>query len=181
MAAVVPFYFAFNVVRVSNSSLGHMKVTNFGGTMFFKLYAFLFSIVQNIIPTLVLVILNTVSLVKFKRFISKKRRNASVKRSKINGSEERFTRLILALTFIGIINHFLEFVANTFYRLKVLQVVEFSLRFAEMISVMKIFSLFCKFLEHALDTMLYFVYDTNLRSLVFNLFKKEHSNDLSLN
>lgn len=148
--------------------------------MFFKVYAFLFSIVQNVIPILVLVILNTVSLIKFKRFMSKKRRNASIKRSRINGSEERFTRLILTLTFIGIINHFLEFFANTFYRLKVLQVVEFSLEFAEIISVMKIFSLFCKFLEHALDTLLYFVYDTNLRSLVFDLFKKEHTNNLGL-
>lgn len=143
---------------------------------FYQVYVLTVPLVETIIPTVALTIMNIISLVKFNRLIKLKRLiSANSGSAYADKANMRFTRLIVALTFICIFARTFDlalamlFRAKTFLGLSLVDDTTWMI-----LSVLQKFALFSLFSAHALDAILYYHYDTLIKRVLFDLFKKQY-------
>jgi hypothetical protein len=97
----IPFYFGIEVAKASNSSTeteGYWQLTEFGEAKYFQVYSFAFLVIERLIPTLLLIVLNITSLIKFKLMIF-----SMAQTSFSRSVDSNLVRLVLFLTFICIL------------------------------------------------------------------------------
>lgn len=155
LASYIPFYFAFKIMPKGDENLYTIGLTELGENMFFKLYlAFLF-LLEDIFLIISLTSLNFIALFKFRKMMKEKRRVLVTEKRHIHKAQIRFTKLILALTFICILTRFSDTVVA------ILNVAAAEAAY-DIKEVLRTLSFFLLIASHALDGILYFTYDMQL-------------------
>ncbi len=161
------FFVGIKVTKISNSpseTKAYWNYSNYSfSTIATRLYLAFFVSVEVVVPLIILIVLNLIALFKFKKIIAAKRRIQSNNESKIEKSEIRFTRLILMLTLICIITRTFDAITGVFSRFKFNGFVIASKEYDGITYIFKIVSLFFLFVSHALDGLLYFVYNKQMQ------------------
>lgn len=147
--------------------MGYMQLTAFGETIHFQLYALTVLLFEGFIPTLLLIILNTVSLIKFRLVVSKVAQTNFMRSVEIN-----LVRLVLFLTFICIFTRMLDISTEFFTRIVISCKIQLSSEVDSLRVLLKQLAFFCLFLAHALDGIFYYLYDRHLKQVACHMIKK---------
>lgn len=131
----------------------------------FKAYILALILFSSCIPTISLIVLNILSLFKFKR-VMKEKKKFSNERRRIDKANVRFTRLVVSLGFICIVTRVFEAMAYTFDRVRFVFGVSFSQQATSLIDFLFEISSFLLIASYSLDTILYFVLDKQLRRII---------------
>ena len=176
---IVPLYFGFKVENLSDSRNGASGVWNFsfvdlndvGETNYFKIYLLFLALLENVVGMASLSIVNLISLTKFRRIMSKKKRVTAQKR-KIDGANMRLAKLIILLSFNQIFVRFFDAFSSVFLELKLLN--EENIPMSDcLIIFLKRLSQFLMIAIHSLDGVLYFAYDNQLKKAFCGAFGKK--------
>ena len=119
----LPSYFAIKIVQTNNSSdILYWEASEFGSSLYFRLYVLSLLLVESVIPVFFLLILNIISIRKFRKFMANKTTLTTAQNKSVK-AEERFTKWILVLTAICLITRTLDTmicIVNRLYLLKVI-------------------------------------------------------------
>lgn len=100
MVLTIPYYLVVEVVKASSSpteTAGYWRFTDFVELKYIQVYAFALLLISSFIPSLLLIVLNMTSLIKFK-LVARRVAQTSFLRS----VETNIVSLVLILTFICI-------------------------------------------------------------------------------
>lgn len=162
-------YFAVTVVKSSDSpteTKGYWKMTAFGETLFFQLYSVLALLVETVIPLTTLIVFNTISLVKFRKIMEAKRQMQNGQKNKHAGeASERYTKLIIGLSFIAILVRSFDTVISIFYRIKIFYEIQFSPVMTSLLDLVYSLDFLLLTVTHSLDGIFYYIYDSQMRTL----------------
>lgn len=172
IALISPAYFAVTVEKSSDSpaeTRGYWTLTTFGQNAAFQLYSVLVLLVETFIPLIMLIVLNIVSLMKFRKVMETKRQvqTNGQQNLRTNEAKDRFTRLIICLSFICIFTRSLDTVISIVYRIKLFYNITLSNDMSALIDFIYATNIMLLIAEHSLDCVLYFMYDCKMRSLFF--------------
>jgi hypothetical protein len=151
---------------------GYWRLTDFGNSNFFKAYSVLILLLETIVPLVILLVFNIITLIKFKSIMSKKKRLTNTK-TKAKKATIKFTKLILALTFICILARTFDNITAIFKRLKTFYYFQISDEFTALIDLNKQIAYALLFAVHALDGILYFIYDKEIKRVFHQMFCAE--------
>lgn len=166
----VPWYFGVEVVKASNSTAeteGYWRLTAFGHHKHFEVYTLIALFMTSLLPTLLLILLNVVSMVRFKMVTRRMRPTSFLRRVEI-----QLVRSVLILNFICIFTRVFDLL------------ISFQSRFAiflgiQSLDVMRSFELllnqvaiFCLFSAHALDGLFCHYNDRNLKQVACLMMRK---------
>lgn len=158
----VPFYFGVQVVKSSDSpTSGYWTLTEFGETSFFKIYSVLIMLIESVIPLITLMVLNKISLAKFKIImwmVVQDNRRA-------DQANNRFTKLILTLTFICIVTRSFDIAITIYNRAKLFFRIELTEDLNALLRLVRNVSYLLVFAAHALDGLLYYFSDKKMKSI----------------
>ncbi len=161
----VPGYFSVEIVAGSKNGTFVKKLTKFGASnYFFYYYTFLF-LMETVIPIVILVFLNSVSVYKFKKIMDKK---GHLTKNQTEGkqAEIRFCILIFTLTTICILSRLLDFGITLPFRLTILNPNLFEPRIVKLLGFLKCLTNLFLYSTQALDGILYLKMDSNLWKLI---------------
>ncbi len=166
---VIPIPFAITIRKVSDSpteTLGLWTLTDFGNTLFFKVYSVCTLFLESILPLILLISLNTIVHTRFKKLMAKKskalQKQSQKKAEKANNT---FTRLIITLTFICIVSRTFDTSIDVFVRAKIFFHFPLSDELYAMAYFIRYVAIFVLLTSHALDGLLYYFFDRNFRAL----------------
>jgi len=113
----LPSHFAIEVVKLEGFLKYLRRFNKFGSSDFFKAYFFLLLIIENVIPLVILIYLDIISIIKFKSLMEM---HAHLTRNQIESkkAEERFTKMVLILSGITAVVRILDLlitIANRLY------------------------------------------------------------------
>lgn len=151
----IPIYFAFQVNKCS-ATKGFLTLTEFGETYIYQYFICLIFL-ENIVPVVSLILLNTTFLVRLKTVKNGLRSNGN--EAGFNSVKITTTKLIIFLTFICIVTRAFDLTVVITNRLR------FSSFFSptdEMVAAIKLLRSISYFLlvaAHALEGILYYCYD----------------------
>ncbi len=163
----VPCYFSVRIVKLDEAR-AFWTFTQFGETLGFKAYSVLLLLIESFFPLIILTILNMVTLLKFREVMKNKEQLvASQQHQRVNKANNRFTKLIITLTFLSISTRSFDFsieVVNRVYRTNLLSYSDELFALSDLLRQIAYFLLFA---THALDGLLFFVNDRQLRLVAF--------------
>lgn len=157
----IPIYFAFQVNKCS-ATKGFLTLTEFGETVIYQYYFICLIFLENIVPVVSLILLNTTFLVRLKTVKNGLRSNGN--EAGFNSVKITTTKLIIFLTFICIVTRAFDLTVVITNRLR------FSSFFSptdEMVAAIKLLRSISYFLlvaAHALEGILYYCYDRSIWS-----------------
>lgn len=179
--AVLPIYFGVNIVKLTDSPVseaetkGYWALNEFGNTTLFKSYAVMALLFEYLTPLPMLITLNILTVIKFKKVMANKIEvvGRSSETQRAEKAMIRFTRLIITLTFINIVTRTLDSCITVFFRFKIFFNVKISDEVDAILDLARYVSLIPFFGAHALDGVLYYIYDKNMRSLFSRIVPRE--------
>lgn len=163
---------AVEVVKLSNSpyeTRGYWTLNEFGKTKFFGVYALVIILLEFVIPLAILIILNLKSLVIFRRMLGMlaiNNRRADQEMRRFLDFNTRFTKLVIILTFICIITRTFDLMVNLGHRAVLLFFPDASEELVELFLFLRTVNFLVLITAHALDGLLYYLYDAQMRSLL---------------
>lgn len=170
---VAPAYFSVQVVKTSDSpaeTSGYWTFSEFGLTKHMKLYSIFVLLLESLIPLISLIVMNSIAQLKFSEIMKKKRAIIS-NDLRAKKASHRFTRLIITLTLISIITRAFDTSLAIFFRARLLTGMAVSIELNALVKLLRAAAFFLQFAGHALDGLLYFFFDSQLRSLFRNPFR----------
>ncbi len=165
----MPSYFIFRLEAFGSGETYVFKLTHFGQTKVFQIWAALVYLLETFLGVVVLGFFNVLSVVRFRE---KMRRKAHLlkNRTETRRAEIMFTKMVLILTTICLITRLIDVVARALVRLHYLKMYEFSdvtkswiVLYHDVSSVLIVSS-------HAFDILVYILMDPNLRRCTIRLF-----------
>ena len=165
IALIGPVFFSVTIWKASDSpseTQGYWTTSELTKNYFFNMYNVMMFFLESIIPLVTLIALNIVVLFKFRKVMENKRRLLG-KGRRTGGAINRFTRLILALSFICIITCSIDTATVALKRYYTVHSIPQSYQYIEDLNFARRFALFLVFAEHGLDVLLYYCCDNNLR------------------
>jgi len=165
----VPLYFAFRLEAVSSNEEFAFKLTDFGKSTLFKVYAAGTFLLETVLGVCILGILNVLSAITFREKMIRKAhllRNRTYTRR----AEIMYNKMVFILTSICFITRLLDAVTGAFVRLMSLDVYNFSDEIKFQIKLYYDISLMFLLTAHAFDNWVYFLMDPNLRRCTRQLF-----------
>lgn len=138
-------------------------MTDFGELKYLKVYFFSEVFIESVIPTLLLIILNIISLVKFKIVINRVAQIPYIRNVEIN-----LVKLALFHTFICICVRLLDIAPELIIRFQILFNIQSSNEMESLRLLLKQSANFILFGAHAFDSILFYFYDSNLKRAADN-------------
>lgn len=169
----IPYYISVECVKASNSTTetdGYWKLTDLGHTLFIRLFTVAVLFLEGLIPTILLIILNTISLIQFKRVLSRVTQTPFIRSVEIN-----LVRMVLILTLICIISRSLEILTEFFARGVFVLKVKLSREAESVRVVLKQIAFLCIFGAHALDGLVYYYYDRHLKQVARKIIRQPYN------
>ena len=166
----IPYYAGIEVVKASNSpteTAGYWRLTAFGKTI--QLYALVVLFFESLIPTLLLVVLNIISLIRFKMMMNRVTPTALMRHVEI-----KLVRLVLILTFICIFTRMLDNLTEFFARGLFVLGTQLSSEMESLRILSRQTAIFFLFGAHALDSILCYFYDRHLKYVACQLIRKPY-------
>ena len=163
---MIPGYFGVKVVKASDSPTeteGYWTLTEFGQTGIFKIFGVVSLASESILPLISLIVMNTIALVKFRKI---KREIADNIDERIQDTLNRYTKLIIILTFIVIITRTFDTTVATFRRIKMMIWIVVADDYEALLKLTRNIGYLLLFAEHALDGLLYYIFDKNMRQFL---------------
>ena len=170
----IPTFFTFKIEKYSDNNNQEFRLveTDFGISFFFKTYLQCVNFFENILTIFVLIPLNIIVILEYKKFIRKKRiltqhfattslvinELQNEKKNKILNSEKKFTKMILIITFLFI------------YIRLVTTGVEIFVIYNEYVHEIEIFSILYVFLNIFIYYNVYFTFSFNF--FIYYYFNK---------
>lgn len=142
-------------------------MTALGKTIFFQLYAFAVLFFESLIPTILLIILNIISLIKFKTMMSRVRPSLLMRHVEI-----KLVRLVLSLTFICIFTRMLDNLTEFFARGLFVLEIHLSTEMESLRILSRQTAIFFLFAAHALDIIVCYYHDRHLKYVTCLVFRK---------
>ena len=106
---ILPAYFSIRIVQTTHfSSIFYWITSDFGLSLFLKLYILLIFLVESVIPVFFLLIMNIISIRKFRKVMA----TLTTDQNKSVKAEKRFTKWILVLTAICLITRSLDLLST---------------------------------------------------------------------
>ena len=167
LASPVPF--ALRLSKVSDlptETMGYWSWNEFGNTMFFKICLPFLAVFEAFIPLVVLIVLNSMTASRFKKFMSTKKqvhKNSSTSVERANKANTKFTRMIISLIIVCIVTRLLDAVTDVYMRIKGDRIDVLGVDTDVIIQLVRYFALFLLQAAHALDGLLYFWFDANFK------------------
>ena len=163
--AVIP-YLGVEIKRMNESNMYSVSTTSFGKTAFFQYYVLLSLALESVLPTLILISINLVVLIKFRQRMNFKINMNIQTTSFIKKTEVRFTKMILILTGTFTLTRFLDMISAISYR----YVNYFQIKCDEdaksAINFFRQFTYLLLFLQYVFNIFVYVKVDPNLRRLL---------------
>lgn len=159
---VSPAYFGIQVVKSSDSpteTKGYWIPSAIGQTVLFKIYIFLVLFLESVLPLISLLVMNIIAVVKFRKI---KTMIANVIEQRTQETLSRYTKLIIILTFICISTRSLDTTLAIYRRVNLFIGIVMTDKLEALFQLFRHFSLFLLFAEHALDGVLYYIFDMNM-------------------
>ncbi len=102
------FFFGYKIelVTINNLKLFVIATTDFGSKTFFSVYSLFVNFISNLLTIFVLIPLNIILFIQFKKFIERKKRLLNQTDRIIN--DTRFTKMILITSFLFIFSRLFE-------------------------------------------------------------------------
>jgi hypothetical protein len=153
---ITPAYFAIEVKKISDmptETKGFWTFNYFGQTSFFKYYSVILLLFETVIPITILTLFNVMSVHKFRKLMKQKMRIQQNK-NRIKKAEKanlRFTKLIIALTFICIVTRTIDSSSSIFLRMTLLFKIDLTENQTALLNLVKIICMGLLFSAHALD------------------------------
>jgi hypothetical protein len=170
----VPLYFAFRLEAVSSNLEFAFKLTDFGQSTLFKIYAAGTYLLEALLGVCTLGFFNVLSAIRFREKMIRKshllRNRTDTKRAEI-----MYTKMVFILTSICFITRLLDAVTGTFARFKALNIVELSDETKLQITLFYDISLVLLSAAHAFDNWVYLLMDPNLRRCTRELFYRPNT------
>jgi len=169
ISLAVPAFFSVEIILHENG-LYVKKLSNFGTSKVFNFYFFGIFALEDVLPIIIIFILNVASVLKFK---SHMRAHARLTQKQLESrkADIRLTRLIIFLTAICIVTRILDLIVNVFFRLTYIEVSLFSsteqLFIKLFVNIKNIFL----FMVQALDGLVIITMDKNVLPLVLKMLK----------
>ena len=173
MLLCIPSYFAFKPqadITDQNTTNVYLTRTHFGESTGFEIFWLICTFLESLGPLILLFILNTISLIKFKLVLRRwkgRRDGSSLNKMKIS-----MTKLTILLTFICLLTRSFDFVISYLVREKINlnEVWRHYGSFEEhLLFLLQSINLFLLFAAHALDVLFYFFYDTHLKTVTLKM------------
>lgn len=183
MITYIPNSFAFQIRKLTDSPIetrGYWTKTDFGRTNIFKIYIILIYLFKGILPLVMLISFNLKSLLRFKTLLEtieggnnqcnvsmisfREDQNQDGHMVAIKKLNTRFTRMVISLTFICILTRFFDVAVGSFFVQKIVFSVDFINVFLE--QLLLALNVFVLITAHALDGLLYYYYDENMKGLL---------------
>jgi len=167
----IPAYFALKFEKISDlptETKGFWTFSNFGETNIFRYYVLILMLFETVIPITILAVFNLLSVHRFKKIMKEKiRRQQENKRAE--KANIRFTKLIIALTFICIVIRSIDSCSAILYRMILFFRINLTEDQSAVMYLVKHSLLALMFISHALDCSLYYMFDNQIKTL----FKKK--------
>ena len=168
---ITPGYFAIDVYKSSDSpteTKGYWKLNEFGETKQFKLYAFIILILQTVIPLISLTVMNIIALVRFRKIKTdiSSLNTPDINDERIQETINRYTKLIIILTFICVIARTFDATLSLYNRVRLFLGIVLSDDLEALSRLMRLVAYLLIFTEHALDGVLYYIFDKNMRAFL---------------
>ncbi len=122
--ATVPAYFAFKIEKLPNGFFVK-KLSSFGTSNIFNIYSIAMLIIDTISPVVLTIILNAVSIYKFRKQM-RIHHNLTSKQKKENKTEKHYSKLVIILTTVCIISRILDLATTILFRLSIINPSMFS-------------------------------------------------------
>lgn len=166
---------------------GYWTKTDFGRTNIFKIYIILIFCFKNILSLVTLITFNLKSLIRFKTLLEtvegdnnqctvsmisfREDQNQDGHRVAIKKVNARFTKMVISLTFICISTRFFDLAVCGFFTQRIVFSVDLINDFLEqLLSALNVFVLIT---AHALDGLLYYYYDENMKMLLIECVRSK--------
>jgi len=162
-------YFAFRFEAVGSNEEFAFKLTDFGQSTIFKVYAagtFFFEIILGVFA---IGFLNVLSAIRFREKMIRKG-HLLQNRTETKQKEVMYTKMVLILTSISFITRSLDAVIGTLARSMALSIFEFSDELKYKITFYYDISLMLLLAAHAFENWVYFLIDPNLGRCTKELF-----------
>jgi hypothetical protein len=165
--ACLPAFLAIYVVKVPLNGNFKLTLNVFGASIYYKLYLFLTFLIEIVIPLFTLLLMNSVSIFKFKRVIE---RYADLTGNQIKARkvERRFTRMVFYLSAITSVTRIIDMVTSIFIRISVISPSTFEQGTLELILFSKSISVILINIGLAFDALVYLRMDKNIWTLILS-------------
>lgn len=183
LLASLPNTQAFEIMTTSNSNKtkGYWTKTDFGKTNALEIYLFLSTLWEGILPLALLVCFNMKSLALFNQIVEKSddlemesfqvnSNQSNLEMKRFTDVNNRFTRMVISLTFICILTRSSDVVAGIFFFARFC-FQEILSEYYSLEQFILAFGMFILIAAHALDGLLYFYYDRHMNGLLLNSHK----------
>ena len=169
----IPSFFAIEIQPEEKGDLHYWRVSKFGKTIMMKAYAILCILPETVVPSIVLVVMNIVTLRAFKKRLKIKARIKKQQKIMFKKSEIRYTRIILIMSTLFVITRLGDSIGSFINRSIIL--LEFD-KESNQVSIANCFrqiTIFFYFSLHSFDMLLFAIMDTRFSGLVKKIFLKK--------
>jgi len=155
-------------ISINENGLYVKKFTNFGSSRIFSIYLIGIFVIEDVIPVIIISILNVASVLKFKFYMEVHGR-LTQKQVEAKKAELRLTRLVIFLTAICIVSRLLDLVSTVFNRLTFIDESLFSTSDKILIRFFINIKNILLYMVQALDGLVIITMDTNVLFLVLKM------------
>jgi hypothetical protein len=167
----VPYFFMYELQSTYKTEYV-LELTGFGKSPGFQIYLVASGLLDIIISVFALGFFNILSVIYFRKQMIRKG-HLLKNRTTTKRAEVTHTKMIFILSTICLITRSIDTSVGILTRLMTLKKFEYSADFESMIKFLYELSSLMIFMAHALDFLVYFVMDRNLRRCVKYLFQTE--------
>ncbi len=168
-----PAYFAAYAVQTPSKKAYKLKFNDFGLSIYFRFYAFFMFFIGILIPLLIFLFLNIVSIIRFK-ILMDTHENLTDSQKKVKVTKYRFIKTVLLLSLITLTTRFIDLVTSTLNRIGSLFPSTFDQRTFELITFSKSCSFFFVSISLAFDALIYMRTDKNVWNLIQAIIRKKN-------
>ena len=144
---LIPVYFTIKFIPTTSTGMYYLSPNEFGTSFAFRVYWLSVLIIESVIPFLCLLILNVISIIKFRKVMANKV-HLALKKSRAVEAEERFTKYTLVLTLVCLLTLTLDMFTSIVHRFYNLRFIFYTPEQAAWLLLFKQIAYFCLFTSH---------------------------------
>ena len=165
---ILPWWFTIDIVQTNEADSYTWTRSEYGQSKIAQVYVLLVFIVESIIPCLCLLILFVIAKFKFNKVIKNSSSMLASDPASLVSLEMRFSRFTLIMMSIFLFTHILDLFVGIAHRLVFVIGMDVTSELASLINFTRQFTYLVIFSSHALNSLLYYIMDRNLRDLLPN-------------
>ena len=167
---ILPWWFTIEIVQTNEADSYTWTRSEYGQSKIVEVYVLLVFIVESIIPCLCLLILFVIAKFKFNKVIKNSSSMLASDPASLVSLEMRFSRFTLIIMSIFLFTHILDLFVGIANRLVFVIGMDVTSELASLINFTRQFTYLVIFSSHALNSLLYYIMDRNLRDLLPNRY-----------